>query len=457
VTTVYSAIVIGAGISGLACAYALKKRGVDVLVLDASDSPGGMIRSVEENGYLFEAGPQSFSTTPKLSSLINDLGLTSELVIAPAKAPRYILVNGKLRAVPLSPGAFLGSSLLSWSTKFSLLSEPFRKSFPPEHDESIAAFVRRKFKPELLELLAGPFVSGIYAGDPEKISLRAAFPSIHEAEKSAGSIVRGMKAAAARERSGPRMKASLASFAQGNQALINAFAGKLGDSLRTGVRITEIAKTNEGGFTIAAGDVAFQAKHLVAATPTFHAAPLLRSLAPAAAIALSQIEYAPVAVVSLGYRRADVAHSLDGFGFLVPHGAKLKILGTIWNSSLFPGRAPEGHIQLTTFLGGATDPDTAALPDSSLVDLVHRELKPILGLKSLPAASHVTSYAHAIPQYNLGHLDRLATITTDHGRVPGLHLTGNYVKGPAIGTCIEHAVEVAESISNRAKNNGRSS
>jgi len=438
-------IIIGAGISGLACAYALKKRGIGVLVLESSNSPGGMIHSVEENGYLFETGPQSFSATAQLNPLIEDLGLMREFVAAPAKAPRYILVNGQLRPVPLSPGAFFGSSLLKWSTKFSMLREPFSKSSPPEDDESIAAFVRRKFKPELLELLVGPFISGIYAGDPEKISLRAAFPTMYEAEKATGSIVRGMKAVATK-RTGPRVKSTLASFRRGNQTLINALAEKVGDSLRTRVRVDTITKSIGGGFTIDTPETQFQCEQLVIATPTPVTSALLRELAPSAADALSQIEYAPVAVVSLGFRRSDVAHSLGGFGFLVPRSSGLKILGTVWTSSLFPNRAPNDHVQLTSFLGGATDAETASLSDSPLVDLAHRELSPILGLNAKPVASRVTAYDRAIPQYNLGHTARLATIAADLAKVPGLHLTGNYHKGPAIGSCVEKAQEVAESI-----------
>lgn len=444
-TTTHSVIVIGAGISGLACAYALKKRGVDVAVLEASDAAGGLIRSMEENGFLFETGPQSFSTTAQLNALIDELGLKSEFVSAPAKAPRYILVNGQLRPVPLSPGAFLGSSLLTWSTKLSILRDPFGKSFPPEEDESMAAFVRRKFTQELLDLLVGPFVSGVYAGDPEKISCRAAFPTLYEAEKTAGSLVRGMKAAA-KKRTAPRVKPTLASFRRGNQTLINALVEKLGDALRAGVRVEQVSRTSDNQFTLITGPRQFQCEHLIIATPTAVAAALLRSLAPSASDALSQIEYAPVAVVSLAYRRADVAHSLDGFGFLVPRSAGKKILGTVWTSSLFPNRVPSDHVQMTSFLGGATDPDTASLSDSSLVELTHRELSPILGLKASPTASRVTAYDRAIPQYNLGHTARLATIAADLAKIPGLHLTGNYFRGPAIGSCVEHAQAVAESL-----------
>jgi len=441
--------VVGAGISGLVCAYALKKSGVDVLLLEGSSHPGGMIHSVEENGFLFETGPQSFSTTAPLNALIQDLGITDEFCPAPAHAPRYILVNGKLRPVPLSPPAFLGSSLLKWSTKFSILREPFRKSFPPEEDESIADFVRRKFSPELLALLVAPFVSGIYAGDPERISLRAAFPTLYEAEKAAGSIIRGMKTVA-KKRTGPRVKMTLANFRHGNQTLVSALASKLGDSLRADTRVTQISRGANGWFELLAdapsGPAQFQTSQVVIATPTYIAASLLKPLASAAADALSQIEYAPVAVVSLGYRRVDVGHSLNGFGFLVPGAAGLKILGTVWSSSLFPNRAPNDYVQLTSFLGGATDPDTVSLSDSSLVDLVHRELTPILGLQARPTASRVTAYERAIPQYNLGHTARIATIRADLANVPGLHLVGNYLRGPAIGACVEQAQEVAESI-----------
>jgi len=194
------------------------------------------------------------------------------------------------------------------------------------------------------------------------------------------------------------------------------------------------------------GTTLFETPHLVVATPPSVVASLLQTLAPPTVKALSQIEYAPIAVVSLGYRRADVAGSLNGFGFLVPRSAGLKILGTVWNSSLFPSRAPRDHVLLTCFLGGATDPQTAALPDSALVDLVHRELTPLLGVKTLPLASRITTYKHAIPQYNLGHTHRIATIQSELAKILGLYLTGNYINGPSIGTCVEHAQSVAESI-----------
>jgi oxygen-dependent protoporphyrinogen oxidase len=232
--------------------------------------------------------------------------------------------------------------------------------------------------------------------------------------------------------------------------LINTMVQKLGDSIRTSARVEQISRMQANHFQLSAqistGTALFETPNLVVATPTSVAASLLQTFAPLAAEALSQIEYAPVAVVSLGYRRADVAHALNGFGFLVPRSAGLKILGTVWSSSLFPNRAPSDHVQFTTFLGGATAPATASLSESALIDIVRRELTPVLGLKAVPVATRVTSYKQAIPQYNLGHWRRIALIQSELAKIPGLYITGNYLNGPAIGACVEHAQSVAESI-----------
>ncbi len=211
---------MGGGISGLVCAYALRKAGIDAQLVEASPRPGGVIRSERRDGFLLELGPQSFNGTAPLIELCRDLGIEGQLVQAPRHAARYVLVDGALRQVPLSPPAFFASSLFSAGTKWSILRDLFGRSRPPEEDESVAAFVRRKFSAELLEKLVGPFVSGIYAGDPERLSLRGAFAQLHAAEKSAGSIVRGMMRAA-RAKKGPRERPTLLSFRDGNETLGN--------------------------------------------------------------------------------------------------------------------------------------------------------------------------------------------------------------------------------------------
>jgi oxygen-dependent protoporphyrinogen oxidase len=452
VTPHYPAVVVGGGISGLVCAYALRQAGVDVLLVEASLRPGGSIRSAQRDGYLLELGPQSFSGTPQIRALCRELGIEDQLLEAPARAPRYVLVDGALQQAPLSPPAFFVSSLFNGATKWSILRDVFGRSTPPAADESVAAFVRRKFSAELLDRLVGPFVSGIYAGDPERLSVRSAFPMLYEAEKAAGSIVRGMLRLA-KAKKGPREKATLQTFREGNDTLVRTLAAKLGDALRPGATVTAIrhnSSANAPSFelTLQRNGQAetVEAKRVVLATPTDGAARLLRDLAPEFDALLSPVEYAPVAVVSLGYRKADVGHSLEGFGFLVPRSSGLRVLGTVWNSSLFPGRAPKEHALLTSFVGGATDPQAATLSAAELADLVHREIAAFLSIHKEPVFSNVEIYRRALPQYNLGHGERLAAVEKICLQIPGLWLTGNYLRGPAIGACVEQAQEVAKQV-----------
>lgn len=442
------ALMVGGGISGLVCAYALQKAGAEVLLVEASGRPGGVISSVRRDGYLLELGPQSFSGTSQLRSLCAELGIADQLLEAPPRAPRYVLIKGKLQPVPMSPPAFFTSSLINGSTKWALVRDMVGKSAPPETDESVAAFVRRKFSDQLLERLVGPFVSGVYAGDPEKLSVRSAFPQLYEAEKAAGSIVRGMMRIA-KSKKGPREGAGLNTFNDGNERLVRALTDKIEAKLLTRTAAAKIYRQNDGCFHVSlegGSNDSVLAKSVVFATPTEVTGKLLAQLDPSFEAYLTTIEYAAVAVVSLGYARKDVGHALEGFGFLVPRSAGLRILGTVWNSSLFPGRAPEGHALLTTFVGGATDASAAKLSSEELSSLVHREITPLLAIKSAPAFCNVTIWPRALPQYNLGHADRLASINKKLERLPGIFLTGNYLRGPAIGACVDQALAVAEEV-----------
>jgi len=447
-------VVVGGGISGLSCAYSLRKSGGRVLLLEAGPRAGGVIQSVTQAGYLFELGPQSFRWVPALDQLTRELGLTGQLLEAPAASPRFVLVDERLVALPRSPLDFLGSRLLGWKTKLAILAEVFATTRPPESDESIAAFTRRKFSAELLDRLVGPFVSGIYAGDPEQISLRAAFPEIHSAEESAGSVVRGMvrrpgSAQAPAAARGSRRRAGLVSFRNGNQTLVSAMALAIQESLVTNARVVSLAK-GERGFVVkaqtSAGTEEIPCERVVLAIPAGAAASLLAELAPVAAAALREIGYAPVAVVSLAYRSEQTRHPLKGFGFLIPRSAGLRTLGTVWNSSQFPDRAPEGHALLTSFVGGATDPDAIHLADQELAATVHQELSRILGITGAPVHERVTSYQGAIPQYHLGHSERLGRMREALERVPGLWIAGNYFEGPSVGSSIEQALSVAERV-----------
>lgn len=443
------ALVVGGGVSGLVCAYALRKAGIDAQLVEASPLPGGVIRSVAREGFLLELGPQSFSGTLALRELCTELGISSEVLQAPPRAPRYVLIDGQLRPVPLSLPAFFLSSLIGVSTKWALMRDILGKSIPPDGDESVANFARRKFSAQLLDRLVGPFVSGIYAGDPERLSLRSAFPQLYEAEKSSGSIVRGMLRLA-KLRKGPRERPTLLAFRQGNETMVRALANKLGPALFMETKVIEILCPKEGEFAIRLqshrGVETVSTGSVILATPTHITGKLLAQLDSSFDSLLSPVEYAPVAVVSLGYRKSDVGHSLNGFGFLLPRSAGLRVLGSVWNSSLFPSRAPEGHALLTSFVGGATDPAAATLEPQELASLVHREISPLLSIQSEPIFSNVTIWPRALPQYNLGHAGRLARLEQLRAQFRGIWLAGNYLRGPAIGSCVDQALSVAKEV-----------
>jgi oxygen-dependent protoporphyrinogen oxidase len=456
------ALVVGAGISGLATAYALQKAGIAPRIVEAAARPGGVIQSVKRDGYLLECGPQSFSGNGFISAMCRDLGILEERVLADPKAPRYVLIDGKLRNVPMGP-SLLASSFMSGGTRTAILRDIFGKSESPEPDESVAEFIRRKFSPTLLDRLVGPFVSGIYAGDPEKLSLRAAFPILYEAEKAAGSITRGIfkvikqrKAANGTQGQAPKEKATLQTFREGNETLIRAIAARLAERLTCATVVTGIEALDSGQEPKAArfrvslrrpgGEEIVETERLILSVPTEAAGRLLEPLDLTFAAQLTAIAYSGVAVVSLGYRKSDVGDSLTGFGFLVPRSSGLSVLGTVWNSSLFPGRAPEGEALLTSFVGGATNPGAISKSPEQLVSQVHHEMSPLLGLRKEPVFTNVTIWQRAIPQYNLGHTARIAAIESLRTRFPGLYFSGNYLNGPAIGTCVEQAMKVAAEV-----------
>jgi protoporphyrinogen/coproporphyrinogen III oxidase len=452
VTTHVPVLIVGAGISGLVCAYSLRKSGIDAQIVEASPQPGGVIRSQLRDGFLLELGPQSFSGTRQLLGLCKDLGIESELLEAPLHAPRFLVLDGQLKQAPLSAPAFFASPLFSARTKWSIIRDALGRSAPPDADESVAGFIRRKFSPELLDKLVAPFVSGIYAGDPEQLSLRAAFPQLFEAEKTSGSIIRGMMRST-KSKEGPKQRPTLQTFRDGNGTLIRALATNLGPALRCGIEVTAIQRGGTGlassgaGFVVGAktegGTESIVADGLILAVPTYVAAKLLH---PEAESDLRDIEYAPVAVVSLGYRREQVNHSLEGFGFLVPRSEGHRTLGTVWNSSLFPGRAPEGCVLLTSFLGGATDPQAVALSAEDISAMVHREIAAILSIRGAAAFSNVQLYSRALPQYNMGHTARVGNLERESSFLLNLRFVGNYLHGPAIGACVEQALAVADEI-----------
>jgi len=453
-------IIIGAGISGLVAAYRLKKSGREVLLIESSDRVGGSIHSQDAEGFLIERGPNSLRGTHELLDLVEELDLMGELVTANPRAPAYVYAGGALHPVPMGPSALIKTKLISNAAKLRLLREPF---IPPRREageESIASFVRRRLGPEITERLVSPFVSGVYAGDAERLSVQASFARLAELEAEAGSLLRGaLRAARAPRDQAAKPKRSLrpyrlCSFRRGLQALPQALAKALGESLVTEVRVMKIGASREAG-TSSRFEVSFEhrgerksldAASLIMAAPAYATASMLGDYAPEVSNLIADIPYARLASVPLGYRAEQWPHRREGFGFLAPRSAGLRILGSVWNSSLFPDRAPEGWLCLTNFIGGATDPDAVTLSDEELIRIVHGDLQKVLGMTGEPRRLPITRYERAIPQYVLGHAARVAKVEAALKSKPGLRLAGNYLHGVSLGDCIKQAQQISEEI-----------
>lgn len=442
-----SVIIVGAGLTGLTAAVALKRRGVSVTVLESSSRAGGAVETERDAGFVFEHGPNSMMVNDaEVGSFLRVIGLDNEIVHPQAKK-RFLVRGGKTIALPAGPVGAVTTPIFSLRGKLRILGELF---VPPARaeDESLAGLVRRRLGPEVLSYAIEPFVAGIYAGDPERLSARHAFPKLWNLERDHGSFIRG---ALRLRRTGPPQK--MISFREGMGALPDRLAALLGEDLRCDARIDSIGRT-DAGWSIAwhehgqSRQAACSA--LVSAVPAFSVPrlPWPDALRDHLGV-FNRVEYPPVSVVTLGFRRASVAHPLDGFGVLVPAAEHRRILGTIFSSSLFPGRSPEGDVLLTTFVGGARQPDLASLPDDALVDLVRDDLSALLGVQGEPVFRRVIRWPRAIPQYNLGHGEIISPLEKLEAAHPGLHFVGNYRGGIAAGQCIRNGLRLAEEIGAR--------
>lgn len=440
-------VIVGAGITGLVTAYQLNKQNIKLTILEQNTRVGGVINSTRVNGYLLEYGPNSFQESDEINQLISELNLNNDLVTANPKMPRYVYLNGKLQTVPLSPPALISSKLLSLSGKLRILAEPIISKRKETKEESIASFVKRRLGSQVHDRLVAPFVSGIYAGNTEELSLAASFPTLATLENNYGSLLVGaIKTARNNKASGKKPIAKrLCSFINGLATFPQTIANCLKDTLKTNCEILSI-NINKENYTVKykQNNIVTEviSKCLVLATPAYISAKWLSNF-PGLANELLAIKYAPIAVVHLSL---PLEMDLNGFGFLVPRNQGIRLLGSIWSSSLFPNRAPDKEILLTNFIGGSHDEKAVELADEELGQIVSQEIKSILNLKNTPKAISIYKYQKAIPQYTLGHLTRLATIESELNSQPGLYLASNYLQGVSLGDCVSRANKLAITI-----------
>lgn len=458
--------VIGGGISGLATAFLIQEQAndmaepVDVTIIEADRRLGGTIQSERIDGYLCESGPVGFlNNKPKTLELLRQVG--SESAVVPSRddaQKRYLYAGGRLHLLPESPPAFLTFSLLSLKGRLRVLGEPWSRPAPAE-DETIGAFARRHLGAEATAKLIDPMVTGIFAGDANNLSLASCFPVMAELEREGnGSLVRAMlrrlkKRRMLKKQGKPVPKGGmemgggrLTSMQGGMHAIIDALAHAFEGTVLIGRRVVAIEGADRGGpYKVyrAAEQRPIGADIVVLAVPAYAGVEILREFDASLAETLDRIPYAPVTAVNLGYSKSTVGHDLSGFGFLIPSGEGRPILGTQWVSSIYDDQAPPGYVSLRTIVGGARRPELAALDDDSVASMAHEEMRVIVNAGAEPEFVKIYRYEKGIPQYTVGHQQRLARVQEALERFPGLFVTGNAFKGIGVNDCVQNANVVA--------------
>jgi oxygen-dependent protoporphyrinogen oxidase len=436
-------VVIGGGISGLATAHDLKQRGHRVVVLERQALPGGNAISERRSGFLMEHGPSTMSAhVPVANEISRDLGLDHERCdLGDGIRRRYLVSRGMLAAIPMGPFGLLSANYLSPLAKMRMLADFFLPHGSDGDDETVMDFCSRRFGQEFAERVIDPLVAGIYGGRASELSVSAIFPKLVALEKEYGSVSLGIMH---RRREGGKMPGSrLFSWRDGIATLPGRLARRLGKTIRTGVTVRRILPSHDG-FDIDVGNKGrLQAKAVVIATQAHVTAQLISKIDPEGAGAAERIQAPPLAVVFLGFPRRNVAHPLDGLGFLTSEAENRNIIGAQFCSTMFPHRAPEGQVAVCAYIGGARAPDLARLPASDLIGLARAEFRDLIGAVGEPSLARVRHWPLGLPQYASGHralIEKLGTADRRHG---GLFLTGNYFAGPSVASCLCVAQETA--------------
>jgi oxygen-dependent protoporphyrinogen oxidase len=460
--------IVGGGITGLVAAFELKRRGVPFRLFEASDRVGGVIQTHRERGFLAEDGPNTLlETSPKITGLIQALGIEPRRWYSnPDNKKRFIVRGGKARELPASPAGFFTNTFFSWSAKLALFKEPFVKASSPDVEESLAQFVKRRLGQEFLDYAINPMVAGVYAGDPERLSVKHAFAKLHALEQTYGSLIKG-QVLGARERKKRKEvakdRAKMMSFDQGLQVLTDA----LGAAVKVNVQLNapvEAIRQTEGGWEVKTKPEARSQNpetnqsfltsaptsaytHVLLTSPAHKLEGLkIESAAGGELSLLGQIVYPPVTSFTLGFKREDVAHPLDGFGVLIPKVENRNCLGTLFTSSLFADRAPAGHVTLTSYIGGMRAPELALKPVDEIRRLILADLRDLLGVRGEPVWEHVRQWPKAIPQYEVGYgrfKDFMDGFERDHA---GILFGGHYRDGISLSDSVLAGFKAAERV-----------
>lgn len=433
----HDVIVIGAGVSGLTAAHDLVAQGYDVQVLERQVRIGGNAISERFDGFLMEHGPSTLNASVNgVMERIHALGLgESAGELGPNVRKRYLADDGKLSAISVHPLGFLLSGYLSPASRLRLATEIFR---PPKRDgaeETVHDFVSRRFGHEFADKVIDPMAAGLFMGDSRKLSINGVFPKLTEIEGKFGSITRGILQAKRGSEPGRR----LYSWAGGMGEIPKALASSLSERIHVGTTVTRVIPTPNGFEVETANAGTLKTKTIVLAVQPHVAATLLETIDPEGAAAAREIAAPPIGVIFLGYREEQVSHPLDGLGFLTTKSDDRLISGAQFCSTMFDGRAPQGHVSISCYTGGARNPELANISDAELVNTITRELSDLLGIKGKPVTVRVRRWAVGLPQYDIGHLARQEILETTSQRIRGMFITGNFVKGVSIANCMETA------------------
>jgi protoporphyrinogen/coproporphyrinogen III oxidase len=452
-------VIVGGGLSGLSLAFRIRERlpNAQVTVLEKRSTPGGNIATVERDGFRVECGPNGiFDAKPSTLQLCRDLGLGDRLIAASesSRKNRYLYLNGKLQALPGSLSSFVTSPLLSLRAKVGLLLEKYRKR--PTHlptDESVAEFARRRAGQEVADVFADAIVTGVHAGDPELLSVAAAFPRLPQFEREFGSVSRGFKAASrmrraeAKARGEPCYPQRLWSFRAGLQVLIDALRDRLGNAIVSGVGVQRVERADSGWIVRGECQDAWEADVVVLTAHAHEQATMVEAVDPSLAFEMWTIPYSRVVVVAVGFRQAELPpRPVDGFGYIAPQNTRRDLLGVQWCSSIFPDRAPPGTVLWRALCGGWNRGDMVDWSDERLVAAVRAELRLAMGVQASPIFTQITRWPAAIPQYTIGHLERVKRIEARVAGLRGLFIGGNAYHGVAMNDCTEQAIVLAERV-----------